>query len=87
MLFSWMWHHVALLQTEVSEECVTSIFREEEITHVMKVLRQLLTEATRSFKTLVYNKPTGATSQKTAFLLVITTKNLKYYKYDNYFKK
>jgi hypothetical protein len=31
-------------------------------------------EATHSFKTWVYNKPTGTTSQKTAFFMVTAVK-------------
>jgi hypothetical protein len=70
-----MWRPVGLLQTDVSEERVTSIFRAEEITRAST----LKMEATRSFETSVYNKPTQHHNPEHGILHNHSRENLKFY--------
>jgi hypothetical protein len=68
MLFSGLLHHVALVRTDVSEECITFLIR----------VKQYIPQ-----KRWFLQQPHNITSQKMAFFIVTTVKtsNLTYLKF------
>jgi hypothetical protein len=69
-----MWHHVEVVLTNVSEECIASIFKVEG----EKIRKPAREASVRDFKVPPKRRLTpllhGATSQKNAFFIVTAVK-------------